>query len=134
MKFISFVIPSYNSERFLDKCITSFLREDVLDEIEVIIVNDGSRDATEAIAKEYAARYPDTIRLISQENRGHGGALNAGFAAAEGRYIKPIDADDWVDTDSLPEFVRQLKTVDSDVVLTHHYTMDISTGEQKKWM
>lgn len=134
MKVISFVIPSYNSERFLDKCMTSFLEESVLDEIEVIIVNDGSRDATEEIAKKYVQRYPNSIRLISQQNRGHGGALNAGIAAAEGRYVKPVDADDWVDTRSLPEFVRRLKTLDSDVVLTHHYTIDVGTGEQKKWM
>lgn len=133
MKVLTFIIPAYNSESFLDKCVSSMLLPEILDKLEIIIVNDGSTDATERLASEYSARFPDTVRLISQENRGHGGALNAGFAAAEGKYLKPIDADDWVETENLPQFLRLLETCDSDVVLTHYRTIDISTGEVKNW-
>lgn len=133
MKILSFIIPSYNCERFLDKCITSFLHPQVLEELDIIIVNDGSSDGTEAIAKKYCDAYPGSVRLISQENKGHGGALNTGCAAAVGKYLKVIDADDWVETDNLPAFVEFLKDCNSDVVLTHHYTIDISTGDVKKW-
>lgn len=133
MKILSFIIPSYNCQQFLDKCIGSFLDETVLDKLDIIIVNDGSTDGTAAVAQGYCDRYPSSIRLISQENKGHGGALNTGCAAAAGKYLKVIDADDWVETRNLPAFLDALEACDSDVVLTHHYTINISTGEIKKW-
>lgn len=133
-KILSFIIPSYNAQQFLDKCIPSFVNEEVFDELDVIIVNDGSKDNTAEVAQKYCDMYPNSVRLISQENKGHGGALNTGCAAAVGKYLKVIDADDWVETQNLPEFVKLLKECNSDVVLTHHYTINISTGEVKKWM
>ena len=133
-KILSFIIPSYNAQQFLDKCIPSFVNEEIFDELDVIIVNDGSKDNTAEVAQKYCDMYPNSVRLISQENKGHGGALNTGCAAAVGKYLKVIDADDWVETQNLPEFVNLLKECSSDVVLTHHYTINISTGEVKKWM
>ena len=133
MKILSFIVPSYNSARFLDKAIPSFLNEAVLDKLDIIIVNDGSTDETPVIARKYCDAHPNSVRLINQENKGHGGALNTGCAAAVGKYLKVIDADDWVETDKLPEFVAKLENCDADVVLTHHYTIDITTGEVKKW-
>lgn len=133
MKILSFVIPAYNSGAFLDKCITSMLVPEILDKLEIIVVNDGSKDSTEAIAKSYCRKYPQTVRLISQENKGHGGALNTGLAAASGKYLKVVDADDWVETVNLPTFIGLLERCDSDIVLTHHRTIDISTGEIKNW-
>ena len=134
MKVLSFIIPCYNSEKYLDKVMDSLLVPGMMDRLDIIIVNDGSSDGTEATAEAYCARYPDTVRLITQENKGHGGALNTGCAAAVGKYMKVIDADDWIETQNLPEFIRQLEQCDSDVVLTHHYTRNITTGEVKKWM
>lgn len=133
MKILTFVIPAYNSEAFLDKCISSMLVPELLEKLEILVVNDGSTDTTADIAQSYCTRYPDTVRLISQENKGHGGALNTGCASAAGRYIKVIDADDWVLSASLPAFVQALERCDSDVVLTHHHTIDISTGGVKNW-
>lgn len=133
MKVLSIIVPSYNSERFLRKGIESFLCEEILGKLDIIIVNDGSRDGTADLAAEYCSRYPGSVRRINQENKGHGGALNTGCAAAMGKYLKVIDADDWVQTRNLPEFVRLLEKCSSDVVLTHHRTIDISTGEIKNW-
>lgn len=133
MKVLTIVIPAYNSAAFLDRCVSSMLVPELLEKLEIIIVNDGSTDATEEIALGYCGRYPDMVRLISQENRGHGGALNTGCAAARGNYLKVVDADDWVETRNLPEFLTLLERCDSDVVLTHHHTVDISTGEVKNW-
>ena len=130
-KVLSFIVPSYNSEPYLDKCITSFLCEAVIDKLDVIIVNDGSTDGTANIAEKYCAMYPNSIRLISQENRGHGGALNTGIAAAVGKYLKVIDADDWVITENLPEFVTRLEACDADVVLTPFHTVDMTTGAKE---
>lgn len=134
MKILSFIIPSYNSQQYLDKCIPSFVDEQILDKLDIIIVNDGSTDDTVAVAQKYCDLYPGSVRLISQENKGHGGALNTGCAAAVGKYLKVIDADDWVETQNLKAYLDILETLDSDVVLTHHYTIDISTGETKRWM
>jgi len=133
MKILSLIVPSYNSQKFLDVCIPSFLSPEVLPKLDIIIVNDGSTDATPEVARKYCAQYPDSVRLISQENKGHGGALNTGCAAARGKYLKVIDADDWVITENLPAFIAALEECDSDVVLTHHHTIDISTGEVKSW-
>lgn len=133
MKILSFVIPAYNSERFLEKCIPSMLVPELLDKLEIIVVNDGSADATAETAGKYCTQYPGTVRLISQENKGHGGALNTGCAAATGKYLKVIDADDWIVTENLPAFAAALETCESDVVLTHHHTIDIGTGAAKEW-
>lgn len=131
MKVLSFVIPAYNSEAFLRSCIDSMLVPAVLPQLEILVVNDGSTDTTADIAREYCSAYPDTVRLLEQENRGHGGALNTGCAAARGNYLKVIDADDTVDTESLGEFVRLLAGESADVVLTPHRTWNISTGQWK---
>ena len=133
MKILTFIIPAYNSEQYLDKCIPSMLHPSVLDKLEIIIVNDGSTDNTAIVAEKYCSQYPDVVRLISQENKGHGGALNTGCAAATGKYLKVIDADDWVVTENLPEFLSLLESCESEVVLTHYHTVDISTKEVRDW-
>lgn len=132
-KILSFIIPSYNSQGFLDTCIPSFAHEKVLGELDIIIVNDGSQDDTAAVAEKYCRMYPGSVRLISQENKGHGGALNTGCAAAAGKYLKVIDADDWVITENLPAFVGQLRDCSADVVLTHYHMNNITTGEVTAW-
>lgn len=133
MKVLSFVVPAYNSEQFLDKCIPSMLVPEVLPKLEIIVVNDGSKDSTPEVAQKYCDQYPDVVRLLSQENKGHGGALNTGCAAAQGKYLKVIDADDWVVSENLPSYIALLERCESDVVLTHHHTIDIGTGEIKHW-
>lgn len=132
-KILSFIIPSFNSQGFLDTCIPSFANMEVLDELDIIIVNDGSQDDTAAVAEKYCRMYPGSVRLISQENKGHGGALNTGCAAAVGKYLKIIDADDWVLTENLPAFVAQLRDCSADVVLTHYHMNNITTGEITAW-
>ena len=133
MKILSFIIPSYNCSAFLETCIGSMLHPDILDQLEIIVVNDGSSDNTAVVAQGFVDQYPQTIRLINQENKGHGGALNTGCGAAEGKYLKVIDADDWVETDNLPAFMAFLSACEADVVLTHHDTRDISNGEIRNW-
>ena len=133
MKRLSFVIPAYNSEAYLEKCLSSMLEPSVLEDLEIIVVNDGSTDATEKIALDFCGRYPGTVRLITQKNLGHGGALNTGCAAAQGKYLKVVDADDWVERKSLPALIKALETCDSDVVLTHNRTVNIPTWADEAW-
>ncbi len=103
MKTITFAIPCYNSEAYMDKCIESILAfDDGKDDIEIIIVDDGStKDNTAQKADEWHDRYPETIFAIHKENGGHGSAVNAGLANARGRYFKVVDSDDWLDRDAM---------------------------------
>lgn len=133
MKLLSFIIPSYNCSAFLERCVTSLMHPDAMDYLEVLIINDGSTDDTPVVAQTLCDRYPDIVRVIHQENKGHGGALNTGCAAAKGKYLKVIDADDWIETHNLPQFLAALYNCDGDVVLTHHYTRNITTEEVQKW-
>ena len=91
---LTVIVPAYNSEDYLDRALTTLVGYG--DELEAIIVNDGSKDRTAQIADEWAARYP-SVRVIHQENKGHGGAVNAGLAAATGTHVRVVDSDDWLD-------------------------------------
>lgn len=93
-KLISFAVPSYNSQAYLNKCIDSLLVGG--DDVEIIIVNDGSKDNTAAIADEYAAKYPDIVKAVHKPNGGHGSGVNAGLKIATGIYYKVVDSDDWL--------------------------------------
>lgn len=75
MKYISFVVPSYNSEQYLNKCIDSLLIGG--EDVEIIIVNDGSKDRTLEIASSYEKQYPSIVKVIEKENGGHGSGINA---------------------------------------------------------
>lgn len=107
MKILSFAVPCYNSEAYMRKCIDSLLPGG--EDVEIIIVDDGSSDGTAAIADEYEAKYPGICRAIHQENAGHGGAVNTGITNARGMYFKVVDSDDWLDTDSYKIVLNRLK-------------------------
>lgn len=115
-KIISFGIPCYNSQDYMDHCITSILEGAAYsDEIEIIIVDDGSRDRTAEKADSWAEKYPDIIRAIHQENGGHGIAVKRGMEEARGIYYKVVDSDDWLDADALQQLLVTLrKFVSSD--------------------
>lgn len=130
-KMISFIIPSYNVENYLRTCLDSFLIEEQMEQFEVIVVDDGSSDCTGEIANSYVKRYPDTFRLLQKENGGHGSAINAGSKAAVGKYIKVIDADDWIVTENLPKLIENLSDCDADVVLTPFHMVDMGTGKRE---
>lgn len=94
MKLLTFAIPCYNSEAYMSKCIESLLPGG--EDVEILIVDDGSKDRTAQIADEYAERYPQIVRAIHQENGGHGEAVNTGLKNATGMYYKVVDSDDWL--------------------------------------
>ncbi len=107
MKLITVVVPCYNSGAYLDKCLNSLLIGD--SEIEVIIVNDGSTDNTESIAKNFIEKDPDIFRLISKENGGHGSAINAGLKEAKGLFFKVVDSDDWLEHDAFQQLLKTIR-------------------------
>ncbi len=110
-KILTVAIPCYNSEEYMETCIKSILP--VGEAVEILIVDDGStKDRTGEIADEYAARYPDIIRAVHQENGGHGEAVNAGLRNAAGAYYKVVDSDDWVNTKGLKKIVQAMQELE----------------------
>jgi len=107
MKTLTFVVPCYNSQDYMHRCIDSLLPGG--NDVEIIIVNDGSSDKTQAIAEEYQREYSGIVRAVNQQNKGHGGAVNAGIREASGIYIKIVDSDDWVDTEAYLKILDALK-------------------------
>ncbi len=94
MKLLTIAIPCYNSEGYMRKCVESLLVGG--EDVEIIIVDDGSKDGTAAIADEYAERFPSIVHAVHKENGGHGSAVNAGIENASGLFFKVVDSDDWV--------------------------------------
>lgn len=132
MKTLSIVIPTYNVEKYLAKCLNSLTyAKEVLDDIELIVVNDGSKDHSLEIAKRYEKEFPKTIKVIDKENGGHGSTINVGLKIAEGKYFRVIDSDDWVNIDEFKDYVKDLKKLDTDIVLTNYSQELIYSGEKE---
>lgn len=136
MKLLSVAIPCYNSEAYMEKCIKSLLVGG--EDVEILVVDDGSSDRTAEIADEYAEKYPTIIKAIHQENGGHGEAVNAGIRNATGLYFKVVDSDDWVDKDAyqkilhtLEELIRGPKTID---MLISNFVYEKQGAARKKIM
>lgn len=136
MKLLSVAIPSYNSESYLQRCVESLLHGG--EDVEIIIVNDGSKDRTGEIADAYAAKYPGIVKAVHQENGGHGEAVNTGLREATGLYFKVVDSDDWVNQDaykeilsSLSELVREGNMID---MLISNFVYEKEGAKHKKVM
>lgn len=117
MKILTITIPSYNSMDYMRNCIESLLPGG--EDVEILIVDDGSTDFTPEIADEYQKKYPGIVRAIHQKNGGHGEAVNAGLSYASGFFFKVVDSDDWVEEeayrkilDFLKEAVKEEKPLD----------------------
>lgn len=134
-KTITFVIPCYNSAAYMDACIESILGGGR--DIEIIIVDDGStKDDTAEKADEWVAAHPDIIKVIHQENAGHGGAVMAGLRAASGVYFKVVDSDDWLDRTARDLLLAKLRGFIAgenlvDLVVTNYVYEHVQTGSQK---
>lgn len=136
MKLLSVVIPCYNSQDYMKNCIESLLL--ARDDIELIIVNDGSVDQTAEIADNYANMHPSKIKVIHQPNGGHGQAINTGLKHATGLYFKVVDSDDWIDTraylkilDTLSGLVGRKQYID---LLISNFVYEKEGAKHKKVM
>lgn len=135
MKIITFAVPCYNSEAYMEKCIESLLPGG--EDVEIIIVDDGSKDKTAAIADEYAKKYPTIVKAVHQENGGHGEAVNTGLKHAGGLYYKVVDSDDWVDEEAYRQVLETLKKLVEedtlvDMLLTNYVYEKVSANHQRR--
>ena len=108
MKLLTFAVPCYNSEAYMEHCIQTLLEGG--EDVEIILIDDGSKDGTAAIADRYAAEYPTIVKAVHQENGGHGEGVNQGLHRASGLYYKVVDSDDWADVAALKKVIEQLRT------------------------
>ena len=122
MKLLTVTVPCYNSQDYMEKCIESLLVGG--DKVEIIIIDDGSKDNTGAIADAYVEKYPNIVRVIHQENGGHGEGINQGLKAATGTYFKVVDSDDVVSAD-FPAFLEKLEECEAaggvDLAVTNYF-------------
>ena len=107
MKLLTFAIPCYNSQDYMENCIKSLLPGG--EDVEILVVDDGSKDSTADIADAYEKKYPGIVRAVHQENGGHGEAVNAGIRNATGLYFKVVDSDDWVDEEAYKQILDKLR-------------------------
>lgn len=130
-KVLSIVIPTYNMEDYLDRCLSSLLIDKHLEDLEVWVVNDGSTDRSKAIAEAYTKRYAGIFFLIDKPNGNYGSCINAALPVTRGRYVKILDADDRFETANLARLVETLRTIDVDLVMTD-LIKDYTDGHHKE--
>lgn len=131
-KILTVTVPAYNVEAYIQECLDSFIIEEIMSDIEVIIVDDGSKDQTAKIASCYVEKYPETFVLHSKENGGHGSTINTGIRLAKGKYFKVVDGDDWVKRDDFIQLIKFLKKSNSDLILTNYYWIEHTTKQVRK--
>ena len=107
MKLITFAVPCYNSAAYMENCVQSLLPGG--DRVEIILIDDGSKDETPAICDRLAAEHPEIIRVIHQPNGGHGEGVNQGLRHASGMYYKVVDSDDWLNAEDLNPVLDRLE-------------------------
>lgn len=118
MKLLTITVPCYNSQEYMRFCIDSLLAGG--ERVEIIIIDDGSTDRTGEIADMYAEKYPEIVKVIHQENKGHGGGINSGIKHASGKYFKVVDSDDSLDKQAFEKVLDSLEVLEADLVVTNY--------------
>ena len=126
-KILTISVAAYNAENDIARCLDSMVNTSVANRLEIIVVNDGSKDDTLRVARMYEEMHPGIVRVIDKENGGHGSTINTSIRIATGKYYKIVDSDDWVDRDGLEELVHKLEQVDTDLVLNPYQEINAIT-------
>lgn len=114
-KYITFAVPCYNSQDYMERCIESLLPGG--EDVEIIVIDDGSKDSSGEIADYYERLYPGIVRAVHKQNGGHGSGVNKGLELAKGMFYKVVDSDDWIDENAygkLLNCMKRLYTVDGE--------------------
>lgn len=116
---LTVAVPAYNVEQYVEKCLFSLVNHKWNDRLEILFINDGSKDKTLKKAKDFIRKSgAKNITVIDKENGGHGSAINKGIELAKGKYIRMVDGDDWVDSANLAKQIQLLENLDVDLMLT----------------
>lgn len=116
-KILTVSIAAYQVENTIEKCLNSFLVTENLQSLELLVINDGSKDRTADIVSKYADKYPGIIYLVNKENGGHGSTINKSLSIAKGKFFKVLDGDDWVDATELDSLINFLKETSAELII-----------------
>ena len=128
-KVLSISVAAYNAEKDIKYCLDSMVNSSVAEDLEIIVVNDGSTDNTSTIVHDYELKYPGIVKLVNKENGGHGSTINASIKVATAKYYKIVDADDWVDADGIEKLIFWLKNNNADLVLNPYHIVDATSRQ-----
>ena len=133
-KILTISIAAYNVERFISSTLESLVSLsgeslEMLRRLEIIVVNDGSKDDTEKIVKTYVDKYPFAVNLVSKENGGYGSTINASAKVANGKYFKLLDGDDTFITENISDYIKFLDNCEADIVISPYVENNKSKGE-----
>jgi len=130
MKILSIIVPAYNISSHIDRCVPSYTKCKKIDEIEILFINDGSRDDTVEKLMPFVRTYPDSMYILNKENGGHGSVINLGIQKAVGKYFKVVDGDDWIESENLDQLIDDLKKIDADLAVNPYYKESQITGRR----
>ena len=131
-KALSVIVPAYNMEPLLPKCLGSMVLDDdsVFARLEIIVVNDGSKDRTSEIAHEFEAKCPGVFRVIDKPNGNYGSCINVGLKAARGFYVRVLDADDYVETPNFHKYlefvINETEGAGADLIVSTYDRVDLN--------
>lgn len=128
-KILTISIAGYNVEKYIRETLDSICVDDIMDNLEIFVVDDGGKDSTLEIAKEYEKRYPNSVHAIHKENGGWGSTVNYSIEHATGKYFRLLDGDDYFKTENISHFVNSLRKFDADVVYTPYRRFDDNSGK-----
>lgn len=126
---LSIIIPIYNVESYLKRCLDSIVNQNS-NNIEVIMINDGSTDNGPIIAEQYSRQY-ENFYLINQENKGLSGARNTGISASKGDYLWFVDSDDYIANDAVDKILDAIEVAKADIIATNVVVVTTSNGKEK---
>lgn len=131
MKKVSIIIPVWGVEKYISKCLDSLVNQ-TLEDIEIIVVNDGSPDNSQKIIDEYVKKHPDKVKSYIKENGGQGSARNYGIEVSTGEYIGFVDSDDFVELDMFEKLYNKAKQDKSDIVVCGSYNVSEDYSKKEK--
>ena len=115
-KLLTISIAAYNVEKYIANTLDSLIKSRYIDELEVLVIDDGSTDNTFKIANEYEKKFPNTIKVVHKKNGGYGSTVNYSLSVATGKYFKLLDGDDYFDYESLDGLVDEIRKSDVDII------------------
>lgn len=130
-KILSIIVPTYNMELYLERCLNSLILGNIKD-LEVLIINDGSKDNSSNIAHRYAQQYPDIFVVVDKPNGGYGSTINQGIKIAKGKYLKVCDSDDWFDIDAFAHYIDELRSIDADLIYNSYSKEYVNENKSEK--
>ena len=129
-KLLSVCVPSYNVQRCLDRCLYTLTSCEYAPYMDIIVVDDGSKDSTLQIAKEYEKQFPGIVRAVHKENGGHGSTINVAMDMAVGKYFRVVDSDDWIDSREQDKILARIKSgeIDTDIISANYHIVSLEEG------